>query len=131
VLPHRIDVRTDADGFPIVQVTCDLAPPQVAAAVAALRAARDLQFRNAEMTADDVVAMREMTALLDGLDHVSGAEGLVPVEFSVARLGMLRAALADAPEPGPVGYELLDTLDAIHAEAIEAAVSGSSAGSPS
>jgi hypothetical protein len=130
VLPHRIDVRTDADGFPVVRVTCDLAPPQVAVAVEAMRAARDGRFRNAEMSADDVVAMREMTALLDGLDHVAGADGLVPVELNVARLGMLRAALADA-EPGPVAYELLDALDAIHAEALEAAVSGSSAGSPS
>jgi hypothetical protein len=130
VIPHRIEVRTDAEGFPTVLVTCDLAPAQVGAGVHALRAARDVQFRNAEMSVDDVIAMRDMTALLDGLDHLTGAEGLAPMQLTVARVGMLRSALADFGESGPIVYELLDALDAIHAEAIQAAVSGGSPAAP-
>ena len=135
MLPHRLEVRIDPDGHPAVFVTCDLAPAQVSASVQALRTAREVRFRTVELSADDVLAMREMTSLADELGLLEGAPGIVAVELTVARLGTLRGALAtlaaaEHPEregdaaARPATYRLLDALDEIHAEAIRAAIRG-------
>jgi hypothetical protein len=135
MLPHHVELRTDADGLPSVEVTFDLTPIQAGAAAHALRVVRDARYRTAEMTADDVLAMREMTSLADELSELGAASGADHVRASVARLGTLRSALeqfaaaehlereGDA-EARPVVYTLVDEVGDLHAEAVRAALTG-------
>ena len=58
----RIDITRDLDGQPVVLACFDLAEADVAAAAHAVAAARTERYRNTEMSVDDVLAMRELTA---------------------------------------------------------------------
>jgi hypothetical protein len=135
MLPHHVEVRTDADGLPSVEVTFDLTAPQAGAAAHALRVIRDVRFRTAEMSVDDVLAMREMTSLGDELAEIEAAAGADRVRASVARLGALRSALEEfaAGEhleregdaaARPVVYLLVDDVADLHAAAVRAALDG-------
>ena len=135
MLPHHVEVRTDADGLPSVEVTLDLTPVQAGAASHALRVIRDARFRTAEMSADDVLAMREMTSLADELAEIEAAAGADRVRASVARLGALRSALEEFAagehleregdgEARPVVYSLVDDVADLHATAVRAALDG-------
>src|SRR5215218_1796757 len=135
MLPHHVELRTDADGHPSVEVTFDLTPPQAGAAAHALRVVRDARYRTADMSADDVLAMREMTSLADELAEIGAAAGADHVRASVARLGELRSALeqfaaaehlereGDA-EARPLVFALVDDVGDLHAEAVRAALAG-------
>jgi hypothetical protein len=135
MLPHHLEVRTDADGHPSVEVTFDLAPAQAGAAAHALRVVRDARYRTRELSADDVLAMREMTSLADELAEIEAAAGADRVRASVARLGALRSALdefaaaehlereGDA-EARPLIYGLVDDVGELHAAALRSALAG-------
>jgi hypothetical protein len=135
MLPHHVEVRTDADGHPSVEVTFDLTPPQAGAAAHALRVVRDVRYRTVEMAADDVLAMREMTSLADELAEIGTAAGADRIRATVARLGTLRSALeqfagaehlereGDA-EARPFVFGLADDIGDLHAEALRAALAG-------
>lgn len=134
MVPHHILTTPAAPDEPaVVTVIVDLAPEQVRSALQALRTTREVRFRTAEMSADDVVAMREITALTDELADLEPAEGIVPVSLSVARLGVLSDAVhllveaAHLEREGdeaarPAAYGLVDALDDIRREAITAAL---------
>jgi hypothetical protein len=133
-IPHLIDVRDD-DGLAVVTVLFDLTPPQVDAGLHALRVVRDARYRLVEVATDDVLAMREMTALVDELAEVVGEDGIARFHVSVARLGVLRDGLSEftAGEhleregdsaAHPVAWQLLDGLQDLHAEAVHAALHG-------
>ena len=135
MLPHHVEVRTDAEGLPSVEVTFDLTPVQAGAAAHALRVIRDARFRTAEMSADDVLAMREMTSLADELAEIETAAGADRVRASVARLGALRSSLEEfaAAEhleregdaaARPLVYSLVDDVADLHAAALRAALAG-------
>jgi len=134
-LPHFIDARTDDDGHTAVTVLFDLAPEQVDAALHSLRTVRDARYRLAEIATDDVLALREMTSLVDELAEVVGGDGIARFHLTVARLGVLRDGLMeftagehleregdDAAQP--VAWELLDALQGLHAEAVHVALQG-------
>lgn len=134
-LPHHIDVRTDDDGHPVVTVVFDLTPPQVDAALHAMRTVREARYRLTEIATDDVLALREMTALVDELAEVVGGDGIARFQVTVARLGVLCDGLLQftAGEhleregdgaAHPVAWELLDALQGLHAEAVHAALHG-------
>lgn len=127
-------VRTDPDGLPIVEVTIDLSAAQLAASAQALRTVRDARYRAAEVSADDVVTLREVTSLVDELDDASGADATARIHMTVARLGILREALGqfaagEHPEregdaaARPVVFGLLDALEDLHADALAQALS--------
>lgn len=131
MLPHHVEVSTDSDGFPAVAVTFDLSPDQAAAAAQALRTIRDARYRTADMSADDVVAMREVTSLVDELSELSARGGVDHVVANIARLGALRAALEEfaADEhleregdaaARPLVFSLVDAIGDLHAEALRA-----------
>lgn len=134
-LPHHIDVRTDDDGHHVVTVLFDLTPPQVDAALHALRIVREARYKLGEIATDDVLALREMTGLVDEFAEVVGGDGIARFHMTVARLGILRDGL-DVFTAGehleregdavahPVAWELLDALQGLHAEAIHAALHG-------
>ena len=135
MLPHHVEIRTDADGHPSVEVIFDLTPAQAGAAAHALRVVRDARYRTAELSADDVLAMREMTSLADALGEIETAGGADRVRATVARLGTLRSALeqfaaaedlereGDA-EARPLVYDLVDAIGDLHAEAVRTALAG-------
>ena len=135
MLPHHLELRTDPDGLPSVEVTFDLTPAQAAAAAHALRVVRDARYRTAELSADDVLAMRELTSLADELAELGSAAGADHVRASVARLGALRSALEQFAaaahleregdgEARPIVYTLVDEIADLHAEAVRAALAG-------
>jgi hypothetical protein len=136
MLPHHLEVRTDADGHPALEVTFDLTPAQAAAAAHAVRVVRDIRYRTAEMSVDDVLAMREMTSVADELTELGSAAGADHVRATVARLGALRSALdefaaaehlereGDA-DARPLVFALADQIGELHAEAVHAALTGS------
>ena len=134
--PHQIVFGTAPDGLPSVEVVFDLSALQVSAAAHAMRVIREARHRTQEMlSADDVLAARELTSLADELGALEAHAAAVTVRASAARLGVLRGALeqfatgehvereGDAAAL-PVVYALVDWVGDRHAEAIRAALAG-------
>ena len=135
MLRHHLDIRADADGHPVVEVTFDVSPVQAGAAAHAVRVVREERYRVVELSTDDVLAMREMTSVADELAAIEALGGYSSVRVSVARLGVLRSALEAFAagehlerdgdvEARPVGYTLVDDVADMHVEAVEAALGG-------
>jgi hypothetical protein len=89
----HVDTTSAADGTKTVVARFDLAEDEIAAVARAVDVSRTEQFRHEELSTDDVVAMRELTALADQLTALAGYGGAVTVELSPARLVALRDSL--------------------------------------
>ena len=135
VLPHHVSVRQDPDGLPVVGVTFHVSSDQLAAAVHALRTIREARYRTSELGTDDVLAMRELTCLIDELADMPPAGGYVPLQATVGRLAIMRDALHDfaAAEhqeregdavARPRALTLVDALDDLYGQAVRAALDG-------
>ena len=77
-----------------VRACFDLTEAEVACVAHAVNVSRTEQFRNEELSADDVVNMRELTALADQLTALAGHRSACTVAMSPARLVALRDTLA-------------------------------------
>jgi hypothetical protein len=77
-----------------VHACFDLSEPEIAAVAHAANVSRTEQFQNEELSADDVVQMRELTALADQLTALAGHGSAVTVSMSPARLVAFRDTLA-------------------------------------
>lgn len=138
MLPHHLDLRCDADGLTSVEVTFDLSAPQVAGALHAVRVMRDARHRVQALSADDVLAMRELTSLADELALLEIHSAAVTMRANPARLGALRGALdefasadhiereGDA-EHRPVIFALADAIADLHVQALRAVLNGAPA----
>jgi hypothetical protein len=84
-------VSTTGDG---VTACFDLTEAEIACVAHAVNVSRTEQFRNEELSADDVVNMRELTALADQLTALAGHRSACTVAMSPARLVALRDTLA-------------------------------------
>jgi len=91
----RIEITQDLDGQPVVLACFDLSEPDIAASAYAVAASRTERYRHAEMGVDDVLAMRELTAVADDLDALARLPGASTVVLRPARLTVFRAALED------------------------------------
>jgi len=80
------------------RVAIELTAAQIAASAHALHLSRDGRFRLAEMTADDAVTLREVTAAVDALDAEAGHGEAATVVLSAARLLLLAAATRELAE---------------------------------
>jgi len=89
----HVDTRSGPDGTKLVVARFDLPQEEIAAVARAVDVSRTEQFRNEELSTDDVVAMRELTALADQLTALAGYGSAVSVELSPARLVALRDTL--------------------------------------
>jgi hypothetical protein len=89
----RVDTTTAADGSQVVQAIFDLSEAEVSCSARAVNAARTEQFQHAEMSADDVLTMRELTALADELTSLAAHGSACTLILSPARLVALRDAL--------------------------------------
>jgi hypothetical protein len=131
----RIDISQDLEGQAVVHACFDLGAEEIAASAHAVAAVAGERFRTPELSADDVLELRELTALADELGELkSGASTLV---MRPARLSAYRDALAqfvesrdesewlreEDREPLGVVRGMLFPLEQLCAEATRAALS--------
>src|SRR4051812_13478209 len=89
----RIETVTAPDGSRSVVAMFDLTDTEIAACAHAVGAARTEQFRHEALSADDVLAMREVTSLADSLRALAGYGGAGTLQLTPARPMALRNAL--------------------------------------
>jgi len=89
----HIDISQGLDGEPVVLACADLDEAELAASAQAVRATAE-RFRAAEMSTDDVLELRELTALADDLADDALRPGLRTVVLRPARLTAFRDAVA-------------------------------------
>ncbi len=120
MLVTSVRQRIGLDGATVVEALVHLSPEQAGACADAVQAVTASRYRVPTLTVDEILAMREFTALGDGLDDLRHAEGTSVMVLSIARLGLLVEAL-DEPMSGPA-TALLGPLADLHAETLRAAL---------
>jgi hypothetical protein len=134
----HVDISQGLDGEPVVLACFDLGEEELAASSHAVAAASAERFRTAEMSTDDVLELRELTALADELAAHAAHPGIRTVVLRPARLTAYRDAVArfvesrdDAEwirdedrEPLSVVRSLLASLEALCGDALRAALAG-------
>ena len=139
----HVDISQGLDGEPVVLACFDLGEEQLAACAYAVTSSAE-RFRTAEMSVDDVLELRELTAVGDELADLALRPGMRTVVFRPARLSVLRDAVArfvesrDAAdwireedrEPLARVRGLLLALEDLCADALRAALSGSPSARP-
>jgi hypothetical protein len=137
MLNAHVDISQGLDGEPVVLGCFDLGDEQLAASAHAVTAACAERFRTADMSVDDVLELRELTALSDELADLALRPGIRTVVLRPARLSAYRTAIAhfvetrdDAEwireedrEPLARVRGLLYALEDLCAEALRAALS--------
>jgi hypothetical protein len=137
MLNARIDISHGLDGEPIVMACFDLGEEQIAAAAHAVAAMAAERFRPVSMSVDDVLELRELTALSDELAHHGPEAGIRTLALRPARLSALRDSVAqfvetrdeaewirdDDREPLARLRGLILPLEELCAEALRAALS--------
>jgi hypothetical protein len=132
---QHVDITQDLEGEPVVHAIFDLREEEIRASAHAVAASCAERFRNEEMSADDVVEFRELTALADELRELVGGAGTIVMR--PARLNAYRDAIGhfvesrdDAEwireedrEPLAIVRSLLWPLEDLSAEAMQAALS--------
>jgi hypothetical protein len=132
---QHIDISRDLDGEPVVHACFDLREEEIRASAHAVAASAAERFRNTEMSADDVIELRELTALADELGELIGGAGTIVLR--PARLTAYRHSLDffvesrdDADwirdedrEPLAIVRSMLFPLEELSAEAMRAALS--------
>lgn len=135
----HIDISQGLDGEPVVLACFDLAEEQLAASAHAVAATSAERFRIADMSVDDVLELRELTALSDELADLALRPGMCTVVLRPARLSVYRDAIAafiesrdnaewvreEDREPLARVRSLLYALEDLSADAVRAALSGS------
>jgi hypothetical protein len=133
---QHIDITQDLEGEPVVHAVFDLREEEIGASAHAVAASCAERFRNEELSADDVVEFRELTALADELSELGAGAGTIVMR--PARLNAYRNALVtfvesrdeaewirdEDREPLAIVRGLLWPLDDLAAEAMQAALSG-------
>jgi hypothetical protein len=133
----RIDTSQDQDGEQIVVACFDLTEQEVAASTHAIAATAAERFRTSPMSSDDVLELRELTALADELGEAGSEAGLRTVVFRPARLAAYREAISrfvetrdeaewireEDREPLALLRGMLYPLEQLGAEAMRAALS--------
>jgi hypothetical protein len=94
MLNARIDITQGLDGEPVVLACFDLGEEEIAASAHAVQATSGERFRNASMSVDDVLELRELTALADELADLARDPGMRSIVMRPARLSAWRDALA-------------------------------------
>src|SRR5687768_9746371 len=132
---QHIDITKDLEGEPVVHAVFDLREEEISASAHAVAASAAERFRNTEMSADDVIEFRELTALADELGELVGGAGTIVLR--PARLTAYRHALdfyiesrdeadwirEEDREPLAIVRSLLFPLEQLSAEAMRAALS--------
>src|SRR5262245_38610159 len=92
----HIDISRDLEDEPVVHALFDLSEDEIAGSAHAIAAIAAERFRMTDMSTDDVLELRELTALADELGELSGGTGTLVMR--PARLSALRDAVAQFVE---------------------------------
>jgi hypothetical protein len=144
MLNAHIDITQGLDGEQVVLALFDLADAEIAASAHAVGAISKERFRTASMSVDDVIELRELTALADELAVFASRPGVSTLVLRPSRLSAYRGALThfvesrdDAEwmrdedrEPLARVRELLWPLGELAADAMRAALTPPSASRP-
>ena len=131
----HVDITRDLEDEPVVHAVFDLREEEIGASAHAVAASVAERFRNEELSADDVVEFRELTALADELSELVGGAGTIVMR--PARLNAFRNAILtfvesrdeadwirdEDREPLAIVRGLLWPLEDLAAEAMQAALS--------
>jgi hypothetical protein len=134
MLNARVDISKDLEGEPVVFACFDLGERELAASAHAVAAVAAERFRRSDLSADQVLELRELTALADDLGELTGGAGTVVLR--PARLGAFREAVAafvqsrdDADwireedrEPVALLRAMIEPLERLSAEAVRSAL---------
>jgi len=135
--PH-VDISQGLDGEAVVLACFDLGEELLAASAHAVKAASAERYRTAEMSVDDVLELREITALADELADLALRPGMRTVVLRPARLTIYRDTLAhfvesrdeaewlreEDREPLSLVRGLLLPLEELAADTLRAALTG-------
>jgi hypothetical protein len=130
---QHVDITRDLEGEPVVHACFDLSEGEIGASAHAVARSAD-RFRNEELSADDVLELRELTVLADELGELNG--GARTIVMRPARLNAFRSALTgfvetrdeaewirdEDREPLAIVRGLLWPLEQLAAEAMRAAL---------
>ncbi len=133
----RIDITQGLDGEAVVLACFDLGEEEIAASAHAVQAICTERFRTAELSVDDVLEMRELTALADELAQHAQATGIRTLVMRPSRLNAWQHALTHFVESRdeaewsreddrvalPAARSLLWPLSELCSEAMRAALS--------
>src|SRR5215217_3506683 len=139
----HIDISQGLDGERVVLACFDLGDAELATSAHAVAATAE-RYRGAEMSVDDVIELRELTALSDELAGLALEPGLRTVVMRPARLTVYRDAVARFVEsrdesewvreadrePLARVRALLLPLEELCAEALRAALTGTTSPRP-
>jgi hypothetical protein len=134
---QHVDITQGLEGEHVVHAIFDLRAEEIVASAHAVAASSNERFRNTEMSADDVVEFRELTALADELRELVGGAGTIVMR--PARLNAYRNALGvfiesrdesdwirdEDREPLSIVRSLLWPLEELATETMQAALSPS------
>jgi hypothetical protein len=135
----RIDITQGLDGEAVVLACFDLGSEEIGASAYAVKTVAAERYRNHEMSVDDVLELRELTALTDELDDHVQAQGIRTLVMRPSRLNAWRDALThfvesrdeaewtreDDRKSLPLVRELLWPLGDLCADAMRAALNAS------
>jgi hypothetical protein len=135
----RIDITEDLDGEHVVHACFDLDHGEIAASAHALAVTAPERFRTSSMSGDDVVELRELTALADEFGELVRGQASHTLVMRPARLSAYRDAVARFVETRDTAEwvrgedrealgrlrDLLPQLDQLCGEAMRAALSPS------
>src|ERR1700759_2891770 len=93
MMTAHIDISQGLDGEAVVLACFDLGAEEIAASAQAVRVTAGERFRTASMSTDDVLELRELTALADELADPQGGPGMRTIVMRPARLNAWRDAL--------------------------------------
>jgi hypothetical protein len=139
----HVDISKGLDGDSVALACFDLDEAELAASAHAVRAAKE-RFRDEELSTDDVLELREITALADELADAALRHGLRTIVLRPARLTAYRDAIArfiesrdesefvreEDRDPLARVRALLAPLEDLCADALRAALEGPPASHP-
>ena len=134
----RIDITAGLDGEAVVLAVFDLGEEEISASAYAVQIITTERYRNHEMSIDDVLEFRELTALADELGDHSIQQGMRTIVMRPSRLNAWHHSLTHFVESRdeaewtreedrkslPLVRELLWPLGDLCADAMRAALSG-------
>jgi hypothetical protein len=134
----HVDISRGLDGEAVVLACFDLGEEMLSASAHAVKAGSAERFRTADMSVDDVLELRELTALADELADLALRPGMRTVVLRPGRLTVYRGALAhfvesrdeadwlrdEDREPLALVRGLLLPLEELAADTLRAALTG-------
>ena len=94
MLHTRIDISDGLDGEPVVLACFDLGDAEIAASAHAVAVRKRSPVVTASLSVDDVLELRELTALAEELRDLALRPGISTVVLRPARLSAYRHAVA-------------------------------------